>query len=192
MTKKLWVRFLTAPISCSWESAVQICLLLFHLWKMNWIKKCLSFSACGISWRKSAELGVMRVETWDWRKSNPGHLFRRPAIGPPCCSRSPTKHWWHCSYARPSSQAWSTQSSFFNLWNLGTGSKFQDIIFNFEKAYFILDELLMAGEMQVGFCFSKTHTNVFLLLVDTFYALRVLLLKNSKLDISKSIVVTLW
>ena len=27
---------------------------------------------------------------------------------------------------------------------------FQDIIFNFEKAYFILDELLMAGEMQVG------------------------------------------
>ena len=25
-----------------------------------------------------------------------------------------------------------------------------DIIFNFEKAYFILDELILGGEMQVG------------------------------------------
>ena len=99
--------------------------------------------------------GSTWVEPYDWRKLNPGLLVRRPAIGPPSCSRSPTKHWWHWSYARPCSQAWSAQSSFFNLWNLGTGLKFQDIIFNFEKAYFILDELLMAGEMQVWFCFIK-------------------------------------
>ena len=37
-----------------------------------------------------------------------------------------------------------------------------DIIFNFEKAYFILDELILGGEMQVGrfyhlFCFLTSH-----------------------------------
>ncbi len=39
---------------------------------------------------------------------------------------------------------------------------FQDIIFNFEKAYFILDELLMAGEMQVKYAEScKAKSKIF-------------------------------
>ena len=37
-----------------------------------------------------------------------------------------------------------------------------DIIFNFEKAYYILDELILGGEMQVGrfyhlLCFLMSH-----------------------------------
>jgi hypothetical protein len=34
-----------------------------------------------------------------------------------------------------------------------------DIIFNFEKAYFILDELVLGGEMQVGIVQESNATN---------------------------------
>jgi hypothetical protein len=51
---------------------------------------------------------------------------------------------------------------------------FQDIIFNFEKAYFILDELLMAGEMQVKYaesCKAKYKTRIIIKSLFTFKSL---------------------